>query len=191
MAPTEPPENATGTNTADSTSATPTSAPVIWSIALRVASRGDKPSSAITRSTFSTTTIASSTSRPMASTSPNIDSVLIEKPTTPIIANVPSSTTGTAIVGISVARRFCRNRYMTRNTSTIPSSSVLTTSSIDRRTNGVVSYGYFTTRPCGKYFDSSSTFARTLLAVASAFAPVASWIPKPAVGAPLYFVSKL
>ena len=65
-------------NTADSTSAMPTSAPVIWSIDLRVASSGDRPSSAISRSTFSTTTIASSTSRPIASTTPNIVSVLIE-----------------------------------------------------------------------------------------------------------------
>ncbi len=95
----------------------------------------------MTRSTFSTTTIASSTSSPIASTSPNIDSVLIEKPAADMIAKVPSSTTGTAIVGMIVARRFCRNRYITRNTSTIPSNSVLTTSSIDRRTNGVVSYG--------------------------------------------------
>src|SRR6201989_1824418 len=149
MAPTEPPENATGTNTADSTSATPTSATVIWALALAVASRGESPSSAITRSTFSTTTMASSTSKPMASTSPNIDSVLIEKPTTEIAAQVPSSTTGTAIVGISVARKFCRNRYITRNTSTMPSTSVLTTSSMDLETNGVVSYGYLTTAPCG------------------------------------------
>jgi len=44
-----------------------------------VASRGDMPGfSAIRRSTFSTTTIASSTSRPMASTRPNMVSVLIE-----------------------------------------------------------------------------------------------------------------
>ncbi len=31
---------------------------------------------------------------------------------------------------------------------------------------------------------------RTAFAVASALAPVASWIPKPAAGLPLYFVSK-
>ena len=52
---------------------------------------------------------------------------------------VPSSTTGTAIVGIRVARKFCRNRYITRNTSTIASNSVFTTSSMETRTNGVVS----------------------------------------------------
>ncbi|MDB5556032.1 MAG: transketolase [Rhizobium sp.] len=56
MTPTEPPKNAIGTNTADSTVAMPTSAAVISSIDLRVASLGDRPSSCMTRSTFSTTT---------------------------------------------------------------------------------------------------------------------------------------
>ncbi len=56
----------------------PISAPVISSIDLRVASFGGNPSSCITRSTFSTTTIASSTKRPIASTIANIVSVLIE-----------------------------------------------------------------------------------------------------------------
>ena len=141
MTPVDPPKKAIGRNTADSTIAMPTSAPVIWLIDLRVASFGVRPSSAITRSTFSTTTMASSTSRPIASTMPNMVSVLIVKPEAASTPKVPSSTTGTAIVGMKVARRFCRKRYMTRKTSTIASNSVRTTSSMDRRTNGVVSYG--------------------------------------------------
>ena len=52
---------------------------------------------------------------------------------------VPSSTTGTAMAGTSVARRFCRNRYITSTTSSIASNSVFTTSSIETCTNGVVS----------------------------------------------------
>jgi hypothetical protein len=52
---------------------------------------------------------------------------------------VPSSTTGTAMVGIRVARQFCRNRNITMNTSTMASIRVLTTSSIDSFTNGVES----------------------------------------------------
>ena len=78
MMPTEPPKKAIGTNTAESTVAMPTSAPVISFIDLIVASLGDSFSSCITRSTFSTTTIASSTSRPMASTIANMVSVLTE-----------------------------------------------------------------------------------------------------------------
>ena len=182
MAPTDPPEKATGTNTALSTTATPTSAPVICPMALRVASRGDNPSSVITRSTFSTTTIASSTSSPIASTRPNIVSVLMVNPNAAMIPKVPRSTTGTAMVGISVARRFCRKRYITRNTSAMPSNSVFTTSVIEIFTNGVMSYGYTTCRPCGKYGASSSIRARTAFAVASAFAPGASWMPIPEDG---------
>src|SRR3546814_8212927 len=70
---------AIGTNTADSTTPMPTRAPVIWSIDLRVASSGDSPSSDMMRSTFSTTTMASSTSRPIASTIANMVSMFTEK----------------------------------------------------------------------------------------------------------------
>ena len=139
MAPVEPPKKAMGTNTADSTRAMPTRAPVIWVMDLRVASSGESPSSLISRSTFSTTTMASSTSKPMASTRPNMVRVLMEKPKAAMTPKVPSSTTGTAMVGIRVARKFCRNRYMTQNTRKMASISVCTTSSMDIFTNGVVS----------------------------------------------------
>ena len=86
-----------------------TTGPDTSSIAFSVASRGAMPSS-MWCSTASTTTIASSTTRPIASTRPNSDSVLIEKPSSGKTANVPISDTGTAIIGMSVARQFCRNR---------------------------------------------------------------------------------
>ena len=139
MAPVVPGKNAIGMNTADSTMAMPTSAPVIWRMDLRVAERGSRFSSCITRSTFSTTTIASSTSRPIASTRLNMVSMLMENPATAITPNVPSSTTGTASVGISVARKFCRKISITRNTSPTAMISVMATSSIAVLTNGVVS----------------------------------------------------
>ena len=49
------------------------------------------------RSTFSTTTIASSTTIPIASTRPNNVNVLIEKPSRYRKAKVPTTETGTAI----------------------------------------------------------------------------------------------
>ncbi len=52
---------------------------------------------------------------------------------------VPSSTTGTAIVGTNVARQVCRNTNITITTRTIASISVFTTSSIDSLMNAVVS----------------------------------------------------
>jgi hypothetical protein len=64
----------------------------------------------------STTTIASSTTRPMASTNANSDNVLIEKPRNGNAANVPMSDTGTAMIGMSVARQFCRKRNTTMMT---------------------------------------------------------------------------
>ena len=78
MMPTDPGKKAIGRNTAIRTSVMPMMAPVICFIALRVASFGDRPSSAMMRSTFSTTTMASSTRMPIASTMPNIVSMLIE-----------------------------------------------------------------------------------------------------------------
>ncbi len=185
MTPVEPPKKAIGMNTADSTTAMPTSAPLISPMLLRVASRGDRPSSRISRSTFSTTTIASSTNRPMASTRPNMVSVLIEKPATASTPIVPNMTTGTAMAGISVARMFCMNRYMIATTSTIASSSVFTTPSIETRTKGVVSKVTVARIPGGKNGASSSSLAFTASAVTSALAPLAGKMAMPAAVRPL------
>ncbi|MNZ51913.1 hypothetical protein D3C78_697450 [compost metagenome] len=115
-----------------------------------VASLGDNPSSAITRSTFSTTTMASSTSKPMARTMANMVRVLMLKPAAARMPKVPSNTTGTVMVVMMVARKFCRNRYITRNTSTIASIRVWITPLIDSVTTGVVSYGNTAFMPSGK-----------------------------------------
>jgi hypothetical protein len=79
-------------------------------IAWIAASRGDLFCSLMMRSTFSSTTMASSTTMPIDSTMPNSVSVLIEKPSRYMPAKLPISDTGTATIGIRVARQFCRNR---------------------------------------------------------------------------------
>ena len=89
--------------------------------------------------TASTTTIASSTTMPMASTRPNIDSVLTEKPSIGKKMNVPISETGTVSSGMSVARKFCRKMKTTRVTRMTASTKVCTIDSIDASTAGVVS----------------------------------------------------
>ena len=124
---------AVGINTAHSTKAIAIIGPVTSVMATRVASSGDKPRS-ILRSTFSTTTMASSTTIPMASTKPNNDKVLIETPSHCITANVPIKDTGTAISGITDARHVCKNTTTTITTNAIASSSVLITASIEPRT---------------------------------------------------------
>ncbi len=70
---------ATGTNTESKTSVMAIIGPVISAIALLQASgTGSCGFSSITRSTFSTTTMASSTTMPMASTSASSETVLAE-----------------------------------------------------------------------------------------------------------------
>src|SRR6185436_3548282 len=107
------------------------------------------------------TTIASSTTMPIERTMPNNVSVLIEKPNSSIAVNVPISDTGTASIGIMVARQFCRNRNTTAKTSAMDSPSVFSTSWIDTRTNLVVSYGTEKSKPGGADLMSSSSLALT------------------------------
>ena len=76
--------------------------------------------------TASITTIASSTTRPVASTNPSRVSWLIENPKALMKAKVPISEIGIARLGTTVARQFCRNRNRITSTSTIarPRASV-------------------------------------------------------------------
>ena len=80
--------------------------------------------------------MASSTTMPMASTSPNSDSELKVMPTAAMTAKVPISDTGMATIGMIAARHVCRKRMTTRTTSTA-SHNVLMTSSIDAWMNSV------------------------------------------------------
>ena len=103
-----PGRKAIGMNTAIRTSAVAMTGPTTSAVARRVASRGSRPSSSRCRWVFSTTTMASSTTIPMASTRPKSVSVLIENPNTLMTAKVPTSDTGMVRVGISVVRQSCR-----------------------------------------------------------------------------------
>src|SRR6516164_10263469 len=125
-----PERKADGTNTAHSTSAMETSAPPTSSIVRWAASFGVMPT-AMLRSTFSTTTIASSTTMPTASTSPNNDRLFSDIPNAYKMMRVLTSETGIAITGISEARHVCRNRNTTPTTSRIATNIVVTTSCTD------------------------------------------------------------
>ena len=81
--------------------------------------------------------MASSTTMPIARTRPKSDSVLSEKPSPSITANVPISETGTATSGMIDARHVCRKTTTTMTTSRIASKSVYATALIDSRTNTV------------------------------------------------------
>ncbi|MNT25301.1 hypothetical protein D3C72_1608150 [compost metagenome] len=110
--------------------------PVTSSMARLAACLGSSPFS-MWRSTFSTTTMASSTTMPIDSTRPNRDRVLSEKPIRCMTAKVPISDTGTAMRGISDARQLRRNSTTTMTTRMIASSKVVATDSSEARTKTV------------------------------------------------------
>ncbi len=99
---------------------------------------------------FSSTTIASSTTRPIASTIASSVSVLIVNPNTYISANEPTSDTGIVTSGISVARRLRRKKKITSTTSTTASAIVVNTESIERSMNTDESYAMLIRMPCGR-----------------------------------------
>ena len=103
---------------------------------------------------------------------------------------VPSRATGMTRVGMMVARKFCRNTSITRNTSAIASTRVLTTSWIEILTKVVLSKGDIQVTPCGKVGCSSSILVRTAVATLSALAPGSSCTAKAPTGLPLNWVSK-
>ncbi len=83
--------------------------------------------------------MASSTTRPMASTRPKSERVLMEKPNSGNKAKVPINDTGTASSGISVARQPCRKMKTTMMTSMMASTSVCSISFMPAVTASVVS----------------------------------------------------
>ena len=91
------------------------------------------------RKMFSSTTIASSTTSPIASTIASSVSVLIVKPNRYISPNAPISDTGMVMIGMIVARRLRRKKKITSTTSTIASTMVVNTDAIERSMNTEVS----------------------------------------------------
>ena len=101
---------ATGINTAINTKVHEITAIDTSLIASRVARRASVMPPSILAMTASTTTMASSTTVPMASTSANSVKMLSEKPASDTMANVPKSDTMIDNEGITVALKFCRKK---------------------------------------------------------------------------------
>ena len=85
------------------------------------------------REMFSSTTIASSTTKPVAMVSAISERLSSEKPSRYIAANVPMIEIGTATLGISVARQLRRNRNTTITTSATAIISVSSVSCSEAR----------------------------------------------------------
>ena len=133
-----PEMKAEGTNTAQSVRAMAISAPPTSSIVRCAASLGLRPICRL-RSTFSTTTIASSTTIPTASTRPKSERLLREMPQAASTVKVPSSEIGMATIGMMEARHVCRNTITTTTTSPTASRIVRSTSRTDWAMKIVVS----------------------------------------------------
>ncbi len=105
--------------------------PTSWA-PFRAASMRPMPSSTW-RVTFSSTTMASSTTKPVAMVRAISDRLSREKPSRNITPTAPSRETLTATLGISTARPLCRKKATTPTTSTREISTVRSTSARDAR----------------------------------------------------------
>ena len=163
--------------------------PCTSSIAFSVDSFTGIWSLAICSSTFSMTTIASSTTMPMASTSAKSVSVLMVKPSTTKVAKVPMMETGTARIGMRVVRHFWSKTKTTRMTRRSASMKVSTTSEIDALIKAVLSTTILYSRSGGKSFFASARIFFTAVTDSSVFSSFVSCTPKPTPVLPSSFES--
>ena len=122
-APVRPPIMPIGAYTAASVMVMAITGPTISRAPSSAARTDDSPSSTC-RWMFSTTTMASSTTSPIASTIASKVSRLMEKPNASISAAVPISDSGMVTTGMMTARKVPRNRKITAITITTASTSV-------------------------------------------------------------------
>ena len=129
--------NAVGTNTATSTSAIAMIGPLTSSIALYVASRGDRPLLDVALDVLDHDDRVVDDDADRQHQAEQRQRVDARSRTPASAANVPTSDTGTASSGMIEARQVCRNTITTITTSTIASSSVSITALIESRTKTV------------------------------------------------------
>src|ERR1017187_2159051 len=183
--PVVPGKNETGTNTAISTSDVAMTALVTSPMAREVASCGSECYMAMWRCTFSMTTIASSTTSPVASVMPKSVNELMEKPKSLIKANVPMSETGMVTAGMMVARQSSKKRKITTMTMTIASESVTSTSRIESPTTVVASNAMAYSSPGGKLLESSFKATLALASTSRALAFESCSTPMPLASRPM------
>ena len=118
-----PCKNPTGKNTAINTAVVANTANATCLVPRRAATNAGSPKST-RRWMFSTTTMASSTTRPMHSTKASKVSRLIENPNAYSAMNEAITHTGTVTAGIIAARTLPRNNQITTSTSTMASIRV-------------------------------------------------------------------
>ena len=123
------------------------------------------------RMVFSSTTIASSTTKPVATVSAIRLRLLRLKPRKYITPKVPSSDTTVATAGITVARALRRKRPTTSTTRAMDTISVSSISCRDERMELVLSDATATWMSCGSWACRSGNSARTASTVSIMLAP--------------------
>ena len=125
---------------------------------------------------FSITTMASSTTKPAATTSAISVRLLMENPARYMKPNVPISESGTATLGITVARRLRRKTKITATTSATASISSISTSCTEARIVTVRSVSTATSIEAGSA-DCSCGSCRLMRSTTSmTFAPGWRWM---------------
>ena len=120
---------------------------------------------------FSTTTIASSTTKPTATTSATSVRLLRLKPIRYIAAAVATKATTSTAATITVADSWRRNKPMTSTTKPIVTASVSSTSCSDERIVRVRSFNTSSSTPAGSKPRNSGSLASTRSAAATMFEP--------------------
>ncbi|SAD05598.1 Uncharacterised protein [Enterobacter cloacae] len=162
--PGSPPISSSGRNTATSDRLMESTVNPTSRVPCNAACSGFTPASRW-REMFSSTTMASSTTKPVAIVRAISDRLLRLNPHRYMAAKVPISETGTATAGISVARPERRNRKTTRITSATEITSVCSTSSSEARMVGERSWAICRSIAAGMVSCRSGRRARMLFTV--------------------------
>ena len=125
---------------------------------------------------FSIMTIASSTTKPVAMVSAISERLFRLKPARYITPKVPTRESGTARLGITVARRLPRKRKITSTTSTTASTSSKFTSRTDARMVLVRSVSTVTWIAAGSELSSWGRSAFTRSTTSMTLAPGWRWM---------------
>ena len=182
--PVRPGVKASGANTAVRVRVMATTANPISRTPLIAAENGSIPSS-MWRYMFSSTTMASSTTSPMASTSASRVRVLMVKPASAIMAKVPIRLTGMVMMGMIEALRVLRNTNITSATSTTASTMVLKTLLMDRSMNTELSLAMCTVTLSGRSACRRGSMSLTPLDSSRGLAVACRITPAEIEGTPL------
>ena len=166
------PMKSSGISTAISDSVSEMMVKPICSAPFSAAASGGSPAS-MWRVMFSIITIASSTTKPVAIVSAIRVRLLIENPARYITANVPTSDSGTATLGMTVAATLRRNRKMIITTSATASSSSNCTSRTEARMVSVRSVSIATSIAAGS--DAESCGSRRLIRSTTSMTLAPGW----------------